>query len=154
TSYHRGASRRHFSPWLTGGAMRTMKGQRFEATHDNPTPRSRRGTAFMLTTLALLGTLALAPAQGELKFEKTRFLYGPLGQTRANEKFLPGDVVHLASVVKGLKIKDGNINYSMAFEILKKGQKSPVQKRDAIEYKQMNALGGNDLPILSFYEIP
>lgn len=109
----------------------------------------------MLTTLALLGTMALAPSQGELKFEKTRFTYGPLGQSRSGDKFLPGDVVHLASVVKGLKAKDdGMIAYSMGYEIVKKGQKAPVQKRDAQEFRQLNWLGGGDLPFLAHYPIP
>jgi len=109
----------------------------------------------MLTTLALLGTLALAPSQGELKFEKTRFTYGPLGQSRESDKFLPGDTVHVAGVVKGLKAKDdGMVIYKTSYEIFKKGEKKALQKADAQEYRQLNWLGGGDLPFLAHYPIP
>jgi hypothetical protein len=108
----------------------------------------------VLITLALLGT-TLAPAQDELKFENTRFTYGILGQSRKSDKFLPGDVVTLTFDVRGLKAKDdGMVSYSMGFEITKKGQKKPVQKREPTAMRTLNWLGGGDLPSFAYWPIP
>jgi hypothetical protein len=110
----------------------------------------------MLTTLALLTTMTLAPAQKDgPEFKNTRFTYGVLGQSRKDDKFLPGDVVSLATTVKGLEVKnDGMVTYSMGFEISKKGQKGTVQKREPQEYRVLNWLGSGDLPVFAHWPIP
>lgn len=110
----------------------------------------------MLTTLALLGTLSLAPAQGEgLEFKNTRFTYGILGQTRESEKFLPGDVVCLLFDVQGMKVKDdGQVLYSMGFEVTKRGQKNAVQKREPQDLTAVNSLGGGNFPSFVYWPIP
>jgi hypothetical protein len=110
----------------------------------------------MLTTLALLTTMTLAPAQNEgPEFKNDRFTFGILGQSRKDDKFLPGDVVSLAATVKGLKVeKDGMVTYSMGFEISKKGQKGTIQKREPQEFRVLNWLGGGDLPVFAHWPIP
>src|SRR5260370_32961012 len=112
--------------------------------------------AEMLTTMALLGTMTLAPAQkGDLEFKNSRFTYGVLGQGRKDSKFLPGDFVCLAFDVKGLTVKDdGMVTYSMGFEITKKGEKKPVQKREPQELRTLNWLGTGDLPSFAYWPIP
>lgn len=108
----------------------------------------------MLMTLALLGT-TLAPAQAAIEFKNTRFTYGIMGQSRKGDKFLPGDVANLAFDVKGLTVKDdGMISYSMGFEITKKGQTKPVQKREPTPMRTLNWLGGGDLPSFAYWPIP
>src|SRR5262245_56602901 len=100
----------------------------------------------MLITLALLGT-TLAPAQEEPKFENVRFTYGILGQERKGDKYLAGDVVTLTFDVRGLTVADdGKVNYSMGFEITKKGQAKAVQKREPTSMRTLNWLGGDNLP--------
>jgi len=112
--------------------------------------------ADMLITLALLGATTLAPSQAP-KFENARFTYGPLGQTRKSDKFLPGDRVHVAATVKGLSVdKQGMVTYTMAFEIVKKvkGKEQAVQKGEPQEQKQLNWLGGDDVPVIAHWPIP
>jgi len=110
----------------------------------------------MLITLALLGATGLAPAQAAPTFENARFTYGPLGQARKkDEKFLPGDRVYLAGTIKGLSVdKQGMVSYTMAFEIHKKGQNKPVQKREPLAQQQLNWLGGGDVPVIAHWPIP
>jgi hypothetical protein len=110
----------------------------------------------MWTTLALLGSLTLAPAQaGDPECTNARFTYGILGQTRKEEKFLPGDVVCLLFDVKNLKMKDnGEIQYSMGFEVTKKGQNKPVQKREPQDLVAVNSLGTGNFPSFAIWPIP
>jgi hypothetical protein len=110
----------------------------------------------MWTTLALLGSLTLAPAQaGDPECTNARFTYGILGQTRKEEKFLPGDIVCLTFDVKNLKLKDnGEIQYSMGFEVTKKGQNKPVQKREPQDLVAANTLGTGNFPAFAHWPIP
>ena len=111
----------------------------------------------MLTTLALLSTLTLAPAQKdtEPEFKNARFTYGLMGQSRKSDKFLPGDLVSLTATAKGLKVKDdGMVSYAVGFEITKKGQKGSIQKREPQEQRVLNWLGGDELPIFAHWPIP
>jgi hypothetical protein len=110
----------------------------------------------VLITLALLGATALAPDQNTLKLDNDRFTYGPLGQARKkDEKFLPGDFANLSFDVKGLSVSNtGGISYSMAFEISKKGQDKPLQKREIPAIKRINWMGGDSLPLNVYWPIP
>lgn len=110
----------------------------------------------MWTTLALLGTLTLAPAQaGAPECDNARFTHGILGQTRKDDKFLPGDVVCMVFDVKGLAVKDdGKVKYSMGFEVQKKGQKNPVLKREPQDLEAFNTLGTGTFPSFATWPIP
>lgn len=109
----------------------------------------------MLITLALLGT-TLAPAQNGLKFEEARLTYGPLGQSRKkDDPILPGEHVFLSTAVKGLKSdKQGNVRYSLDFEVTREGVKEALIKNGPLPQEQLNWLGGDEVPLLADWRIP
>jgi len=109
----------------------------------------------MWTTLALMTTLTMAPAQaGEPEIKNARFTYGILGQLRKEEKFLPGDTVFLMFDVEGMKTRDdGRVLYSQMIEVLKKGQAKPVLRRE-FETETTNVLGKGSFRSWAWWPVP
>jgi hypothetical protein len=108
----------------------------------------------MLATLAIATALSLAPSQaGDLKLSNQRTTYGFLGETRENNKYLPGDVVFLAFDIDGLTVgKDGKISYSMAMQLKDaKGAVLFAQVPQPIEAN--NTLGGTSTRGFSYAQI-
>ena len=107
----------------------------------------------MWTAVALTTVMTLAPAQG-LELKNVRTTYGILGETRKDDKILPGDVIILAFDIEGLKAQDtGKVEYSMGMEFAKKDAKKPVFKRDPTELEAYNILGGSTLPAFATYSL-
>jgi hypothetical protein len=101
----------------------------------------------MLTTLAFLAALPLAPAQqGTLALNNARITYGILGPARADTKVLPGDNLAVQFDIDNISVdKEGQVEYSTTLEVVDPAGKSiftqPPQK-----VKLYNTLGGNSLP--------
>lgn len=73
----------------------------------------------MWATLTLMSALSVAPGQaGELQLTNDRVTYGILGPTRAEKKFLPGDIYLVTFDLEGLKFDDrGQAKYSMTMDL-------------------------------------
>jgi hypothetical protein len=105
----------------------------------------------MWAALALT-TVLTAPAQagGDLAVKNVRSTHGLLGQTRKDDKLLPGDVLVLAFDIDNLKVKDdGTILYAMGVELTQKvkgGKAKPILKRAPQSMEAVNTLGGTTLP--------
>lgn len=102
----------------------------------------------MLTTLALVASLSLAPAQaGELEVKNVRATNGLLGTDRDNNKYLPGDQLWIAFELENLKVDENNVaHFSMALEVLDSKGKSQYKKADPQEQEIPLALGGGSAP--------
>src|SRR5262245_7946446 len=99
----------------------------------------------MWAALALTTVLNVAPAELELK--NVRTTYGLLGQERKDEELLPGDQVELSFDIEGLQVKpDGRVQYTMGFELTKKGKNKPEFKYGPVDLEATNSLGGTTLP--------
>src|SRR4051812_32656670 len=106
----------------------------------------------MWTAVALTTVMSLAPAQLELK--NVRSTHGIMGETRKDDKVLPGDLLVVAFDVEGLKVKEtGQIQYSMGMELTKKNKAKPEFKRDPIDLEGENSLGGTSFPAFAMTAI-
>jgi hypothetical protein len=108
----------------------------------------------MLTTLALVAALGLAPSQGgKLDLTNVRPTYGVLGVPRPDTKFLPGDEFFLCYDIENLKVSDdGKVSYGMAIEAT--DAKGKVWFKDAQDkLTAINYFGGNRLPAFAYLEI-
>jgi hypothetical protein len=101
----------------------------------------------MLTTLAFLAALPLAPAQsGSLQLTNPRFTYGILGPVRPDAKVLPGDNLALQFDIENVSVdKEGKVKYSTSLDVLDPGGKSIFMQAPR-EQEVYNTLGGNSLP--------
>ncbi len=100
----------------------------------------------MWTAVALTTVMTLAPAQG-IELKNARSTYGIMGETRKDDKLLPGDIFVVHFDIEGLKVKDnGTVLYSMGMELTKKGKKKPEFKRDSQDLEGELSLGGTTLP--------
>ena len=107
----------------------------------------------MWTAVALTTVMTLAPAQ-TLDIKNVRTTYGTLGETRKDDKFLPGDMLVVAFDIEGLKAKDtGLVEYSIGMEVSKKGKAKFEFKQDPIELEAENILGGSTLPAFASWPI-
>jgi hypothetical protein len=106
----------------------------------------------MWAALALTTVLNLAPAQaGKLEIKNVRVTYGVLGQTRKEEKILPGDIAVVSFDIHGLKVKDtGDVLYATSFELIEKATGKALLKQDMEDKKAVNNLGGDVLPTMTF----
>lgn len=106
----------------------------------------------MWAALALTAVVNLAPAQaGDLELKNVRLTYGVLGQTRKDDKILPGDIAVVSFDIKGLKAKDdGSVAYATGFELTRKGKDKPELKQDLEKKTAVNNLGGDGVPSVSF----
>jgi hypothetical protein len=109
----------------------------------------------MWTTLALMTTLTMAPAQaGEPEIKNSQFTYGILGQVRKDDKFLPGDTVFLTFETDGMKVRDdGRVLYSQVMEVYKKGQTKPVLRRE-LDSETTNVLGKGTFRAWAIWQVP
>jgi hypothetical protein len=102
----------------------------------------------MLTTLVLVSSLSLAPAQaGELTLSNPRPTFGVLGAVRKSSKIIPGDVFFLTFDIDNLSAdEEGKVLYSMGMELINpKGETE--YKRDPQEKPPLyNVLGGTRIP--------
>lgn len=108
----------------------------------------------MLTTLALLSALSLAPAQADgLKLSNERVTFDVLGATRANNKLLPADRFTLSFDIDNLRVDDdGKVQYSMSMEVV--DSKGKVWfKADPSSLVAYNSLGGRGLPAFANVDI-
>jgi hypothetical protein len=100
----------------------------------------------MLTTLAFLAALPLAPAQqGELSLTHPQLRYGLHGPVRTDGKVLPGDNLTLQFDIENVTNKDGKARYSTALEVIDPKGKA-VFKQAPREQDVFLTLGGNSLP--------
>jgi hypothetical protein len=108
----------------------------------------------MWTPLLLTSVLALGPAQaGGLHLTNVRNTYGMLGGTRADSKFVPGDVLFVGFDIENISIgDDGRVQYTMAMEAVDKNNKA-IFKQDPAEKTDYVPLGGTKLPGRAFLEI-
>ena len=96
----------------------------------------------MWTAVALTTVMTLAPAQG-IELKNVRSTYGIMGETRKDDKLLPGDIFVVHFDIEGLKVKDnGTVLYSMGMELTKKGKAKPEFKRDPQDLEAELSLGG------------
>ncbi|HEV3256377.1 MAG TPA: hypothetical protein VG013_05800, partial [Gemmataceae bacterium] len=101
----------------------------------------------MLTSIAFVAALALAPAEtSELNLNHVRFTYGVMGSTRPDTNFLPGDDAVLCFDVEGIQADDeGRVLYSVGMDVTDaKGKVQFSQKPRDLEAN--NCLGGNSFP--------
>ncbi len=109
----------------------------------------------MSPSLIVATLLALAPAQapaaaGKLEIANVRNTYGVLGPTRADSKFLPGDILFVSYDIDGIAINDeGRVHYSMVMEVLDKNGKATL-KQDPYEKIELVPLGGSRLAARAF----
>lgn len=105
----------------------------------------------MLATLALTA-MTLAPSQGALTTKNISLRPSLVSPVRKSGKFLPGELVWLTFDVGGFKVADnGKIEYSIGYEVTRKGKTKPEVKRDAQDYVGFAHLGGDSLPMFAFW---
>jgi hypothetical protein len=101
----------------------------------------------MLTTLAFLAALPLAPAQaGDLSLTNPRLTYGLLGPVRSEPQILPGDNLTLRFEIENLTVDpEGKAKYTIALEAVDAAGK-PVFQQPPRPQEMFLTLGGNSLP--------
>jgi hypothetical protein len=109
----------------------------------------------MMTALALLATLPLAPGQtGDLTLSGTRLTHGLLGPQRADNKFLPGDKLVVSFNIEGMgSDSQGKVHYSTSLEVSDAAGKVIFRQPPARELEAVNALGGSRLPAYAQVDI-
>jgi hypothetical protein len=108
----------------------------------------------MMTTLALLAALKLAPGQtGDLTLTGARLTHGILGPKRADAKLLPGDSLVVAFGIEGMTTdREGKVLYSISTEV-SDGSGKVVHRQPPRDLEAVNALGGSKLPAYSQVDI-
>lgn len=107
----------------------------------------------MLTSVALVAAMALAPGQGALTLSGARVTYGELGAARADLKFLPGDIFFVGFDIDGIKVDEaGKVQYSMGMEVVNKDGVA-IFKEQPREREDFLPLGGTKLPARAFVTI-
>jgi hypothetical protein len=101
-------------------------------------------TAFVLP----LALAAVAQPPG-LTLTNVRSTYGPFGSARPPGPLSPGDFLHLAFDINGVKVADGKATYTMAMVVKDAAGKAwyedkPAQKTDFVP------LGGSTLPGIAY----
>ena len=96
---------------------------------------------------AALLILALAPAPTfALEFKNVRPSYGPLGATRNDNKFLPGDLLYISYEIEGLKVdpKTKKAAYVTLLEVFSSTKEKIFSKESPNEMAPQ--LGGDRIP--------
>jgi hypothetical protein len=108
----------------------------------------------MLTTLAFLAALPLAPAQqGNLNLTHARLTYGLLGPARAESKILPDDDIVLHFDIENVKVDmEGKVKYSSGMEVTDPSGKV-IFMQPAREQEMFNTLGGTTVPAYAVVHI-
>ncbi len=105
-----------------------------------------KGFLLMWTTIALLSTLSVAPAQLGLALTHVRSTHGLLGPERANETLAPGDILFVCFDIEGVKVADdGKVRYSMAIDVSDSSGKV-MFRQDPKDTEARTSLGGNSVP--------
>jgi hypothetical protein len=100
----------------------------------------------MWTTIALLTSLGVAPAQGDLALSHVRSTYGLLGPERRDETVAPGDVLFVCFDIDGIRVEDdGKVRYSMALELTDSSGKLAF-KQEPKNLEARTSLGGSSAP--------
>ena len=102
----------------------------------------------MLSTLVLVTTLSVPPAQGgDLEIMNIRETYGTLGPMRPEGgKLLPSDVFHVAFDIQNVQLSEtGEALYSMAMEVTDSNNKVHF-KQQPVDLTALNMFGGRTLP--------
>jgi hypothetical protein len=112
----------------------------------------------MLSACLLVAAMSLAQGQGQaaaqLRLTNDRFAHGIVGATRADAKFLPGDIVFLVFDIEGLQVDDrGRSRYSTSLEFIGKGGKPVTKSSDAQDLEAQHAFGTNRVPSSAFADI-
>jgi hypothetical protein len=107
----------------------------------------------MITSIAFIAAMTLAPAQGGLTLGGARVTYGELGSVRPDLKFLPGDIFFVGFDIDGIKVDEtGKVKYSMGMEVVDKDNKAIfIQKPQ--DRDDFLPLGGTKLPARAFVSI-
>src|SRR5262245_21265261 len=107
----------------------------------------------MLTSLAFVAAMTLAPGQGGLTLSGARVTFGELGAVRPDAKFLPGDIFFVAFDIDGIKVDDtGRVKYSMGMEVVNK-ENTAIFKQQPMEREDFLPLGGTKLPARAFITV-
>jgi hypothetical protein len=103
----------------------------------------------MYSTLALLAAVSLAPAQADsLELKNARFTQSVMGATRADNKFLAGDIAVLSFDAEGLQATDRHkVRYAMGVELSRKGTAKPEFRQAPVDREAVCCLGGTRLPL-------
>ncbi len=108
----------------------------------------------MLTTLAFLAALSLAPGDTDgLTLANVRSTYGILGPTRPERRFLPGDVFVLSFDIEGARPDaEGKVIYGIGLEVTD-AQGKVHFRQDAKEHEARPSLGGAHVPAYASLQI-
>lgn len=99
---------------------------------------------FAILTAGLLA-FAVTPAHA-LELKNVRPSYGPLGATRTDMKFLPGDIMLVNFDIDGLTLdKQNKASYIVLLEVFKAGTKEPIYKKETPNVT-IPQLGGSSIP--------
>jgi len=109
----------------------------------------------MLTTLAFLAAMQLAPAQqpGALALTNPKLTFGLLGPARAETKILPDDDLVLHFDIENVMVdKEGKVKYSSGLEVTD-GTGKVIFMQPAREQEIYNTLGGTTVPAYALIHI-
>lgn len=100
----------------------------------------------MWTTIALLTTLSVTPAQTDLALTHVRSTHGLLGPERTNETLAPGDILFVCFDIEGVRVDDeGKVRYSMAIDVNDSAGKV-LFKQNPKDTEAKTSLGGSSVP--------
>jgi hypothetical protein len=97
--------------------------------------------------LALALLAALAGPAGALELKNVRAANGPLGSTRPNAKYLPGDILILAFDVEDLKVDDKTGVATYEEELLVNDSKGELIFRERPKETKVPLFGARRLPL-------
>lgn len=108
----------------------------------------------MMTALALLSALQLAPGQaGDLTLRDARLTHGILGMKRADARLLPGDSLVVGFDIEGMTTDaSGKALYTISTEVSDAGGKV-LFRQPPRDLEAVNALGGSRFPAYSQVDI-
>jgi hypothetical protein len=107
----------------------------------------------MWTTIALLTTLNMTPAQTDLALAHVRSTHGLLGPERKDETLSPGDTLFLCFDLEGVQVDDeGKVKYSMVIEVSDAGGKT-LFKQAPKNLEAKTSLGGSSVPAFAKLDV-
>jgi hypothetical protein len=97
-------------------------------------------------TFALAAVLTCPAQAGDLTLSRVRATYGLLGESRPDNKLLPGDQLTISFDIENIKpAANGNVAYSIAMDVTdEKGKK--IFSQEPRDLEASISLGGNKLP--------
>ncbi len=107
----------------------------------------------MWTTLALLSTLNLTPAQTDLALTHVRSTHGLLGPQRPNDTLYPGDMLFVCFDIEGITAdEDGKVRYSTTIEISASDGRVLFKQRPQNSETKVS-LGGNRVSAYAYFSV-